>query len=201
MRSCVIVTPDRLPYIVREALAVAFGFGAPVPSGVRTAEWVDFLFSALRFQAVRIDVPGSASSSLCRDCQPSRRSCCVSGFCRANTVQGRKLRFAPTASVKNNCSEAAVCRARCFSAGAGTALFRAVRGAFQVSVAIAPFRNQRACLWRIAPIKNSRSEAAVAGCGTCRRVSDYRPIVRPGYTLSASSRHLAAASRSWRLIT
>ena len=133
-----IVTPDRLPYIVREALAVAFGFGAPVPSGARTAEWVDFLFSALRFQAVRIDVPGSASASLCRDCQPSRRSCCVSGFCRANTVQGRKPRFAPTASVKNNCSEAAVCRARCFSAGAGTVLFRAVRGAFRVSAAIVP---------------------------------------------------------------
>ena len=107
----------------------------------------------------------------------------------------------PRPSVKNNCSEAAVCRARCFSAGAGTALFRAVRGAFQVSAAIAPFRNQRACLWRIAPIKNSRSEAAVAGCGACRRVPGHRPIVRPGYTLSASSRHLAAASRSWRLIT
>ena len=80
------ITPDRLPYLVRDALAVAFGFGAPVPSGARTAEWVDFLFSALRFQAVRIDVPGSASSSLCRDCQPSRRSCCVSGFCRNRTI-------------------------------------------------------------------------------------------------------------------
>jgi len=51
-----------------------------------TAEWGDFLFSALRFQAVRIDVPGSASSSLRRDCQPSRRSCCVSGFCRNRTI-------------------------------------------------------------------------------------------------------------------